>query len=86
MTTACNQEVFATVKFSFYPSSHHPLPSLIITLTNAGVTGIHRLPHGEGSHGTHDTSETEKISFTFQKIDVTWNDGGTTTKDDWLSK
>lgn len=85
LTAACNQELFHTIKLCFYPSSQHPLPSLIIALTNAGVTGVHRVPHGEGSHSTHDTSEAEEIKFAFQMITVTWNDGGTTTKDHWTA-
>jgi len=31
------------------------------------------------------TFEQEEISFTFQMIDVTWNDGGISMHDDWLS-
>jgi type VI secretion system secreted protein Hcp len=30
-------------------------------------------------------AETEEVSFTYQKIEWTWNDGGITASDDWAS-
>ncbi len=83
LTAAVNLEVISQAKLCIYPSSQHPLPSLIITLTNASLAGIHRVPEGGGSHNTHDTYQQEEIKFAFQAITVTWTDGGTSTKDDW---
>ena len=36
--------------------------------------------HGPASS---DTSELEQISFTFQKIDLTFKGGGSSSSDDW---
>jgi type VI secretion system secreted protein Hcp len=61
-------------------------PSQIIELSGGLVSSINRVPpatkgqtHSEG----RDKFEQEELKFTFQTIDVTWNDGGITMHDDW---
>jgi type VI secretion system secreted protein Hcp len=63
-------------------------PNYILELTGGHINSIKDVaPAAKGS--THsegrDTYEQEEISFTFQMIDVTWNDGGITMHDDWFA-
>ena len=41
---------------------------------------------GQTHSGIRPTSGLEEIQFTYEKIDVTWNDGGITAQDDWESR
>lgn len=54
-----------------------------ITMTNASIAQIQSAmtedSHVESTKG----EETEKISFTYQKIEWTWTDGGISANDDW---
>lgn len=68
-----------SLQISAAKTCHYVIPKLTVitpsgrrfNFQNAKVTG------------QTDTNELERISFTFQKIDVTWNDGGKSAKDDW---
>ena len=51
---------------------------MLIKLTNASV-----VEHSEQSSASTDTMELEQISFTYQKIEVTFVNGGITAQDDW---
>ena len=53
-----------------------------ITLTNANVASIHQSLIG-GDPTNSKIPLCEEISFTYQKIQWTWNDGGITAVDDW---
>jgi type VI protein secretion system component Hcp len=52
-------------------------------LTNASVVQIK--DSGDGVNGTAQGDERERISFTYQKIELTDLDSNTTATDDWLS-
>ncbi len=54
-----------------------------IALTNASVVQIK--DSGDGVNGTAQGDERERISFTYQKIELTDLDSNTTATDDWLS-
>jgi type VI secretion system secreted protein Hcp len=63
-------------------------PNYVAELSGGVISSIKRVPpsttgqtHSEGQN----TFEQEEISFSFQMIDITWNDGRITTHDDWLS-
>jgi type VI secretion system Hcp family effector len=77
---ATTGEKGSKVKLHLYTSSLQPRswPSLIITLGNASVTGVHR-----GHLPAKNTHESEEVEFTFQKIEYTLNDGGATASDNW---
>ncbi|MCC6557034.1 MAG: type VI secretion system tube protein Hcp, partial [Polyangiaceae bacterium] len=54
-----------------------------VRLTNANIAGIQfRLPNTRHKNSTRMT-EREEISFTYQKISWTWNEGGLSADDDW---
>ncbi len=53
---------------------------MLVKLTNASVA-----ERSEESSASTDTLELEKISFTYQKIEVTFVNGGITAEDDWES-
>ena len=54
-----------------------------IALTDASVVEIK--DSGDGVNGTAQGDERERISFTYQKIELTDLDSNTTATDDWLS-
>ena len=62
-------ENLPAVQLTLDDASGNPIAT--IKLTNAGVA--------ERS----EAGDTETISFTYQKIEWTWNDGGITASDDW---
>jgi hypothetical protein len=72
----------AMLKNTILPKVAIKTPNGTVTLVNAKIVGI--APHFTGGHseGT-DTHELTEISFSFQKIDVTWTGGGKSNKDDW---
>jgi type VI secretion system secreted protein Hcp len=47
-----------------------------IKLTNASIASIRLLVDDQGNM-------TEEVTFTYQKIEWTWVDGGITAQDDW---
>jgi len=58
-----------------------------IKLTNANIAGMDVLTQ-EFSHVDNLASAklVEKLSFTYQKIEWTWTDGGITAQDDWEAR
>jgi type VI secretion system secreted protein Hcp len=54
-----------------------------IALTNASIVEVK--DSGDGVNGAAQGDEHEHISFSYQKIELTDLDSGTTTVDDWLS-
>ena len=56
-----------------------------VKLTNANIAAIHfRMLNNKNPELTR-YSEYEEVAFTYQKIELTWNDGGITAEDDWES-
>lgn len=54
-----------------------------ITLTNASISGIrHEMLNNKYPENTQH-KEREHVSFCYQKIEWTWNDGGISAEDDW---
>jgi type VI secretion system secreted protein Hcp len=54
-----------------------------VRLTNANVCGIYfRLPNTRHPRESRLPLE-EEVSFTYQKIEWTWTDGGVSAEDDW---
>jgi type VI secretion system secreted protein Hcp len=54
-----------------------------IKLTNANIASITFHQANIRAPETQNISEYEEISFTYQKIEWTWTDGGITASDDW---
>ncbi len=58
-----------------------------IKLINAQISSINFTDQNSADHPSSDTfGEYEEISFTYQKIEWTWTDGGITASDDWTSR
>lgn len=60
-------------------TSHYVIPKLTVITPSGRRFNFQNAQINEQT----DTNDLEDISFTFQKIDVTWNDGGKSAKDDW---
>jgi len=60
-------------------------PNFSAELSGGVISSIRHVTatQGQTHSGIRHTSELEEIQFTFEKIDVTWNDGGITMQDDW---
>lgn len=57
-----------------------------ITLTDALITSINEVKVDTADkQNIYNFGEYEQISFTFQKINWTWNDGGITYSDNWVA-
>jgi type VI secretion system secreted protein Hcp len=56
-----------------------------VKLTNARIVGIRSYMLNNKNPELSRYAETEEISFAYQKIEWTWNDGGITAADDWAS-
>jgi len=56
-----------------------------ITLTNASIASIHEAMLDNSIPGNATLPLREVITFTYQKIQWTWTDGGITASDDWQS-
>ncbi len=57
-----------------------------IKLTNARISSINFTNQNSADHPSSDTfGEYVEISFTYQKIEWTWTDGGITAQDDWTA-
>ena len=56
-----------------------------IKLTNANIASIHFRSLNNKNPDMTRYAEYEEISFTYQKIEWTWVDGGITAMDDWES-
>jgi type VI secretion system secreted protein Hcp len=54
-----------------------------VTLTNASIVDIKFQMLNNKNPELQRYSEYEEVSFTYQKIQWTWTDGGITTQDEW---
>ncbi len=82
-------EVLKSVLFEFIRTNANGEEQVAYTikLTNATVSEIDSYLDATGKASTsHDTHELEKVSFTFQKIEVESVLGKTMAMDDWSSK
>ena len=75
-----NNENLTDVTITFYrPSSTGKTQEYFtIRLVNARVSGVESLSSEDSL-----TLDRETISFTYQKVIWTWDDGGITAEDDW---
>lgn len=84
---ACvTNETLPALTLNFYRSSSRSKgrPSFAVTLTNASVASIRRIANPSPRHSAApNTHELEKVSFAFQKIDISNVDSKTTSTDDW---
>lgn len=69
-----DNETLPTVTFGFVHEGDTS-PYLTVTLTNASVSTVHDFSEGG--------KEYDEISLTYEKITVTFLNGGTTAEDDW---
>jgi type VI secretion system secreted protein Hcp len=56
-----------------------------VKLTNARIVGIRSYMLNNKNPELMRYAEAEEISFSYQKIEWTWTDGGITAQDDWAS-
>ncbi len=54
-----------------------------VRLTNAAIASIRLVMPNTFDPSNVSVPEYEEVSFTYQKIEWTWNDGGVTAMDDW---
>jgi type VI secretion system secreted protein Hcp len=57
-----------------------------VSLTNAIVTSIREYRADSVAQANASGAALQDVTFTYQKIQWTWNDGGLTATDDWLAK
>jgi type VI secretion system secreted protein Hcp len=87
-SAVASREILAATIEIFEAGTGRLTPNYTAELSGGVISGIKRVPpaiKGQTHSGGQRTFEQEEISFTFQMIDVTWNDGGITMHDDWLS-
>jgi type VI secretion system secreted protein Hcp len=84
-TAAVTNETLRTVTCTLYRSSAGGAMHAYykIVLTNATIVAIK--DSGDGVNGSAQGDERERISFAYQKIELTDLDSSTTAIDDWLS-
>jgi len=56
-----------------------------VKLTNANIANIHFVMPNNKDDVKKKFAEYEEVSFTYQKIEWLWKDGGITGTDDWLA-
>jgi type VI secretion system secreted protein Hcp len=56
-----------------------------VKLSNARIASIHFVLPNNTLPETQRLKEYEEITFTYQKIQWTWNDGGISAQDDWTT-
>jgi type VI secretion system secreted protein Hcp len=57
-----------------------------VKLTNASISQIHFVQANVRQPELARLEEYEEVSFTYQKIEWTWNEGGITAQDDWMAR
>lgn len=83
-TAAVTNETLRTVTCTLYRSAAGAMHAYYkIVLTNASIVEIK--DSGDGVNGSAQGDERERISFAYQKIELTDLDSSTTVIDDWLS-
>jgi len=81
----CNNENVRSFELQFYTPDKTGIEKqhYTVRLENANISGIQlRMPSTRGAF-TAQLVEREEVSFTYQKIIWTWNEGGLTAADDW---
>jgi len=82
----CTNESLKSVLFEFVKTDKNGEEYIYhtIKLVNATVSEIDQYLNGDaGADPSHDVHELEKISFTFQRIEMENKDGKTMAVDDW---
>jgi type VI secretion system secreted protein Hcp len=84
---AVTNETLRSVTCTFYRDSRNGIGEMHayfrITLTNAAI--VDYKDAGDGSNGTAAGDERERISFTYQRIELIDLDSNSSAEDDWLS-
>jgi type VI secretion system secreted protein Hcp len=82
---ASTNEVLALVEFDFVHADQTGKETVYqtIKLTNATISSVKDYMGFPDAGGKSDPRQLEDVSFTFQKIDISNNDGKTTAMDDW---
>jgi type VI secretion system secreted protein Hcp len=57
-----------------------------IKLTNASISSITFHQPNSALADSRAVNEYEDVTFTYQKIEWTWNDGGITSTDEWTAR
>ena len=80
-----NNEQITEFKLDFWQPSHTGAEKqhYTVALTNASIAGIRAEMLNNKYPENMQHTEREHISFCYQKIEWTWNDGGITAGDDW---
>ncbi|WP_437766409.1 type VI secretion system tube protein TssD [Sorangium sp. So ce281] len=60
-------------------------PVFTVQLTNANISSIQFHMLNVRNPGQSRLPEQEEVAFTYQKVVWTWNDGGISAEDDWLT-
>ncbi|WP_437292883.1 type VI secretion system tube protein TssD [Sorangium sp. So ce426] len=60
-------------------------PVFTVQLTNANISSIQFHMLNVRNPGQSRLPEQEEVAFTYQKVVWTWNDGGASAEDDWLT-
>jgi type VI secretion system secreted protein Hcp len=60
-------------------------PVFTVRLVNANISGIHFQVLNVRRPGLAKVVEMEEVAFTYQQVLWTWNDGGISAADDWLT-
>ncbi|CAN95158.1 MULTISPECIES: type VI secretion system tube protein TssD [Sorangium] len=60
-------------------------PVFTVQLTNANISSIQFHMLNVRNPGQSRLPEQEEVAFTYQKVVWTWNDGGLSAEDDWLT-
>ena len=83
-----NNETLTTWQLKFWTtlSSGQTAEIYTVSLTNAIVTSIHEYRSDGVLQANASGAALEDVTFTYQKIEWTWTDGGLTATDDWLAK
>jgi type VI secretion system secreted protein Hcp len=85
----CTNEVLPEVAFEFVKTDPNGEEYVYHTLklTNATVSEIDQYLEGDPkADQSHDVHELERVSFTFQRIEIQNKDGKTMAVDDWFQK
>lgn len=82
---ASSNELLSLVEFDFVHSGADGKETVFqsIKLTNATISSVKEYMGFPGLNGQSDPRQLEDVSFTFQKIEISNNDGKTTAIDDW---
>ncbi len=79
-------EIESSVEFEFFkPASPGAMPTKYydVTLSRAVVTKIEVVPADPHDTTLQQGHQRLRVAFTFQKIEVTWVNGGVSSSDDW---